>query len=107
MDSIIGGSAATAREMKEEIFQRDRQKLIDICREKAPVIAVVAGQVGWARLWDAALDFGGKTVRGMQMLTRVMSHHGRGSQPCPLCDDATLHFSLQCWTTSWRTTEAS
>ena len=94
VDSIIGGSAATAREMKEEIFQRDRQKLLDRCREKAPVIAVVAGQVGWARLWDAALDFGGKTVRGMQMLTRVMSHHGRGSRPCPLCDDATLQSSV-------------
>ena len=58
------------------------------------MIAVVAGQVGWARLWDAALDFGGKTVRGMQMLTRVMSHHGRGSRPCPLCDDATLQSSV-------------
>ena len=94
VDSIIGESAVTAREMKEEIFQRDRQKLIDRCREKAPVIAVIAGQVGWARLWDAALDFGGKTVRGMQMLTRVMSHHGRGSRPCPLCDDATLQSSV-------------
>ena len=94
VDLIIGGSAATAREMKEEIFQQDRQKLIDRCLEKAPVIAVVAGQVGWARLWDAALDFGGKTVRGMQMLTRVMSHHRRGSRPCPLCDDATLQSSV-------------
>ena len=37
------------------------------------MIAVVAGQVGWARLWDAALEFGGKTVRGMQMLT-MQSH---------------------------------
>ena len=32
---------------------------------KVPVIAEVAGRVGWARLWDAALDSGGKTVRGM------------------------------------------
>ena len=39
--------------------------------EKVPVIAEVAGRVGWARLWDAALDSGGKTVRGMQVLSYI------------------------------------
>ena len=46
---------------------------------KAPVIAEVTRRVGWARLWDATLDIGGKAVRGLQMLSRVTSHHGRGS----------------------------
>ena len=48
------------------------------CGEKAPVIAEIVGRVGWARLWDVALDSGGKPVWGMQMVSRVMSHHGRG-----------------------------
>ena len=42
------------------------------------MISEIVGQVGWARLWDAALDSGGKAVRGKQMLSRLMSHHGRG-----------------------------
>ena len=65
--------------MKETIYQEDRQTLVDRCCVKAPVIAKVAKQVGWARLWDATLDIRGKAVRGLQMLSRVMSHHGRGS----------------------------
>ena len=58
------------------------------------MIAEVARQVGWARLWDATLDIGGKAVRGLQMLSRVMSHHGRGSQPSPRCDAAALQSSV-------------
>ena len=65
--------------MKETICREDRQMLVDRCWVKAPVIAEVARRVGWARLWDATLDIGGKAVRGLQMLSRVMSHHGRGS----------------------------
>ena len=61
----------------ETIYQQDGQKLVDRCWEKAPVIAEVAKRVDWARLWDA--DIGGNAVRGLQMLSRVMSHHGRGS----------------------------
>ena len=52
MDAIIRGRAASAREM---IYQQDSQTLVDRCGEKAPVITEVAGWVGWARLWDAAL----------------------------------------------------
>ena len=42
------------------------------------------------------LDVGGRAVRGLQMLmlSRVMSHHGRGSRPCPRCDAATLQSSV-------------
>ena len=38
----------------------------------------VAERVGWTRLWDAALDLGWKTVKGLQIVSRAMSHHGRG-----------------------------
>ena len=53
----------------EIIYQQDGQKLVDRCWEKASVIAEVARRVGWARLWDATLDIGGKAVRGLQMLS--------------------------------------
>ena len=46
VDSIIGGSAATAREMKEEMFQRDRQKLIDRCRNEGSSDCSGSG-TGW------------------------------------------------------------
>ena len=88
--AVIRGNAAAAKEMKETIYQQDGQKLGDRCWEKAPVIAEVARRVGWAQLWDATLDIEGKAVRGLQMLSRVMSHRGRGSRPCPRCDVATL-----------------
>ena len=78
------GNAAAAREMRETIYREDRQMLVDRCWVKAPVIAEVARQVGWAILWDATLDIRGKAVKGLQMLSRVMSHYGRGSRPCPL-----------------------
>ena len=80
------------------IYQQDKQTLVDRCGEKASEIASeVAGWVGWARLWDVVLVSGGKAVRGMQMLSRVMSHHKRGDQPCPQ-----QPFSAQCWITSYR-----
>ena len=30
----------------------------------------------------------------VDMLSRVMSHHGRGSRPCPLCDAAALQSTV-------------
>ena len=91
---MLNGNAAAAREMKETVCREDRQMLVDRCWVKAPVIAEVARRVGWARLWDVTLDIGGKAVRGLQMLSRVMSHHGRGSRPCPLCDAAALQSTV-------------
>ena len=44
--------------MKEGIYQQDTLKLVDRCWEKAPVIAEVAGRIGWTRLWDAAVREG-------------------------------------------------
>ena len=59
------------------------------CAEKAPMIAKVAEHLGWAKLWDQTLDLGGKAVLGLQMISRAMSHHGRGIQPCHLCKEET------------------
>ena len=50
------------------------------CEEKAPMIAKVAESPGWAKLllWDRALDLGWKSMQGLKMLSRAMSHHGKG-----------------------------
>ena len=81
------------REMKEVIYQRDKLKLVGRCWEKPPVIAEVAGRVGWARLWDAALNFGGKAVRGLQMLSRVMSHGANLVTLLTSCANIVVNYS--------------
>ena len=53
-------------------------------------MAVVQERVGWPRLWDRALDYGVQHTKGLQALSRLMSSHGRGKQPCPLCDHTCL-----------------
>ena len=63
------------------------------------MIAEVAKRVGWGRLWDATLDIGGKAVRGLQMLSRVMSHHGRGIADPVHGAVMRQPFSRQCCTT--------
>ena len=78
------------REMKKTIIGMDKRLVLEKCAEKAPVIAKVAKNPGWARLWDHTLDLGGKAVLGLQMLSRAMSHHGRGKHPCHLCEAETL-----------------
>ena len=78
------------REMKKAIIGVDRRMLLEKCAEKAPMIAKVAELPGWAKLWDHTLDLGGKAVLGLQMISRAMSHHGRGKHPCHLCEDHTL-----------------
>ena len=46
------------------------------------------------RLWDAALDYGVSRTRGLQLLSRVLSHHGKGNHSCPLCDTGPLEDSV-------------
>ena len=72
--------------MKEEI-RKDRQQSFSRCDEKSPLIAQVAGEVGWGRLWDACLSLGEKYTTGLKKLSRLMSRHGRGRHPCPLCEN--------------------
>ena len=58
--SILRGEAVETREIKEEIRKKDRQQSFSRCDEKSPLIAQVAGEVGWGRLWDACLSLGEK-----------------------------------------------
>ena len=55
-------------------------------REKASMIAAVAERSRWPRIWDGALECGGRYTKCVQALTRPMSHHGRGKKPYPYCD---------------------
>ena len=59
------------------------------CGEKAPMIAKVAESPGWTKLWDNAIDLGWKPMLGLKMLSRAMSHHGRGKRPHHMCNTAT------------------
>ena len=90
IQEILSDNAPPIREVKDAIHERDRTKLTAKCSEKAPMIAAVARRITWSRLWDSALDLGDKSVKGLQSLSRAMSHHGCGNHPCPLCDTAPL-----------------
>ena len=91
---IIRADAPPLREVKDAIQGLDRTRLREKCTEKAPLIAAVARRTTWSKLWDCALDIGSKSVKGLQNLSRVMSHHGFGNHPCPLCDTAPLPTSV-------------
>ena len=45
-------------------------------------------------MWDRTLEFGVQHARGLQTISRVMAHHGFGSQPCPLCEAGDLQVSV-------------
>ena len=93
-DRMLKGELAWSRSLKEEIRRVDHNLLVERCAVKAPLIAEVEESVGWARLWDGTLNFGIQHTRGLQVLSRVMSHHGRGCRPCPLCESAPLETSV-------------
>ena len=56
------------------------------CKEKAPLIARIEEEIGWRKLWGDLLDYQKITTGGLQSLSRIMSHHGKGGNPCPCCD---------------------
>ena len=87
-DIILSRSLGSIREMKREILEVGKKKCADRCLEKAPMVAEVSRQIGWARFWDAALDLGWKTMKGLHLLSRALSYHGRDRHPCHLCDAA-------------------
>ena len=77
--------------MKEKI---DRQKQFSQCVEKSHLIAEVAKDISWSKLWDTCLSFGEKYTTGLQKLSRVMSHHGRGQYPCPLYENSEFRTTV-------------
>ena len=85
-EGILKGETVGARQRKKEIQKIDRDRVLARCEEKYPMVAEVANDVGWAKLWDTCLSLGTATITGLQKLSMAMAHHGRGSHPCPLCD---------------------
>ena len=83
---LMGGEMVGMKEVKKIVKEVDRKLLLSRCRGKAPMIASVGEDGGWLRLWDEALNLGERHTKGLKNLSRVLSHHGRGSKPCPLCD---------------------
>ena len=77
------------KNLKEEMRRVNCAQLLDRCGLRAPLIAQVKRQAGWAKVWDAALDYEVSHTRG---LSRVLSHHVKGNHPCP---SVTMH----CWRT--------
>ena len=84
-EKLVNGDIHWSREMIEDFRQLNHSRMLRRCSERAPLIVQVEERVGWARLWDATLDLGVHHIRGLQALSRLMSHHGRGCWPCPLC----------------------
>ena len=77
-DDILCGKAdqISMKEMKKVIRQLDKEKRLKLCEGKAPLIAALAKKTSWLKLWDIALDLGLQHTRGLQALSRLMSHHG-------------------------------
>ena len=88
-DTILtDANNVSLRIIKMTIRGIDREKLVQKCSNKSPTIAAVASKAGsWPKLWDSALHLGSRHTIGLQNLSRLMSHHGRGLHPCPLCDE--------------------
>ena len=42
----------------------------------------------------SSLRLGVSHTRGLQSLSRLLSHHGKGNHPCPLCDIVLLEDSV-------------
>ena len=78
--------------MKKMIRKLDKGKRIELCRRKAPHVAMLTRHGGWLRLWDIALDLGLWHTRGLQEMSRPMSHHGRCRKPCPLCEENDFNY---------------
>ena len=87
-DSILRGHVMQGKRLKEELIMRQTDPKQPLCRcsEKAPIVAQVQELVGWLRLWDTTMEYGAQHVRGLQMLSRQMAHHGKGRRLCPLCE---------------------
>ena len=94
VEEIMVEDRRWGKEMKELVRVVDHSRLLRKCREKAALIVRVEELVGWRRLWDELLVYKSRHLEGLQALSRLMSHHGRGSKPCTLCDITNLTVSV-------------
>ena len=82
-------NSTSTNNLKKTIQKIDKDRKLETCSLKAPLIARVVTTGGsWPKLCDSTLHFGSKHREDLQNLSRIMVHHARGSKPYPLCDDA-------------------
>ena len=85
-DTILGDAQSVhVQDIKKEVLLADTTMLLDLCTMKSPLIAEVVN-LGGSRpaLWDTVTHLGSCHTTGLQHLSRMLSHHGRGCKPCPL-----------------------
>lgn len=90
-DELLGGAEdVSLRGVREDVREMDREMMLAKCTEKSKLVAQVGKEATWMKLWDSVMDLGPRHIRGLQNLSRVLSSHGRGSKPCPLCEEENL-----------------
>ena len=87
----LGGQRSWIRCQKEGLRKFDREQLLKRFRVKAPVAAMVQERGGWLRLWDSVMNYRIQHIRDLQIL---MSNHGTGQHPCPLCRTSDLTITV-------------
>ena len=83
VEEIMVEDRRWGKEMKELVRVADHSRLLRKCRVKAALIVRVE-----------VLVYKSRHLEGLQALSRLMSHHGRGSKPCTLCDNTNLTVSV-------------
>ena len=89
-----GGGGGGGGGEKETVRKVDHNCHLIRCHEKAREIARVEEEVGWRKLWDELLSYKLCHVEGLKALSQLMSHHRRGSKPCPCCEENSMTVSV-------------
>ena len=63
-DSIISEDERWGPVMKTMLRQKDRERHVARCKEKAPLIARIEEEIGWKKLWSDLLEYRKKTTIG-------------------------------------------
>ena len=70
-------------EVKEDLREIGwkKLKLLEKCDVEHPIVADIERKIGWRILWETALTLGPRHTSGLQALSRLLCHHGRGMKP--------------------------
>ena len=92
---LMDADTISRRAIRKTLRVIDRDKLVEKCSMKSPSIACIIRKGGsWPKLWDSALHLGSRHTIGLQNLSRLLVHYGRGLHPCPLCDEQGLSMPI-------------
>ena len=73
---------------KKQLLKRDFEYLLQSASQHSStkLVAKLATQVSWSKLWDHALDLGEKGTRCVQSILRELSRPCFGERLCHLCN---------------------